>query len=66
MDESAQTIMRQAEQGEAIAKVLMLRKSRTDKGCYVTTWGTKTPFGLAEVIKRLAGEIERGEKITAY
>ncbi|MGE0289503.1 MAG: hypothetical protein AB7I42_25945, partial [Bradyrhizobium sp.] len=41
--------------GEQIAEVLRLRKR---EGRYVTTWGTKTPAGLARsVIRVIADQI---------
>lgn len=47
-------------QGEEIAQLLMLRKSKEYKDRYLTSWGTKTAIGVFEVVRRIGREIEEG------
>ena len=49
--------------GQAIAEMLCMKKSKTEKGRYQTTWGTKTGIGIFETIKRLSAEMESGNII---
>jgi predicted deacylase len=46
--------------GKKIAEMLYLRKSQEEHGRFRTSWGTKTPVGIFETIRRLGDEIEAG------
>ena len=43
--------------GEQLAEILILRRVNKQKGneniFYKTTWGTKTPLGIYETVKRI-------------
>jgi hypothetical protein len=42
--------------GRKIAEALSLKEDREEKGRYRTTWGTKTPAGLARTLARFLSE----------
>lgn len=58
------TIEKQAEIGKTLAKILCLKRSKTNKERYQTTWGDKTALGIFNTINRLAEEIAEGKEIT--
>lgn len=46
--------------GKKIATMLCMNLDRDHHGRYRTTWGSKTPVGIFETIKRLGEEMEAG------
>lgn len=50
--------------GTTIAQLLNMPRDRDHKDRFSTLWGSKTPIGVFEVIRRLGREIEEGTKIT--
>jgi len=46
--------------GKALAEMLKLRKDKSHKDRYSTTWGSKTCIGIFNTIARLGQEIREG------
>lgn len=61
----AYTVEQQDQIGKQIAKLLMLKKSKTNKERYQTTWGDKTAIGIFNTVNRLAEMITNDEEIKA-
>ena len=50
--------------GNAIAQLFSLKKDREHKDRYITSWGSKTAYGLTQVVLRLAEDIKAGKEIS--
>jgi len=46
--------------GQEIALLFGMRKSHSDKGRFITSWGTKSGIGIFEMIQRVNEEIKTG------
>lgn len=49
--------------GNAIAFMFALKKDKDHKDRYLTSWGSKTAYGLTQVILRIAEDIKAGKEI---
>jgi len=49
--------------GIRLANLFHIPQSKREKGRYLTSWGTKTPIGVFEVMIRISQEIETGNII---
>lgn len=53
-----------SEQGEILAQILGLKRSKEHKDRYVTSWGNKTGLGLARQIIAFADLLNKEEKLS--